>query len=143
MKDVATLLRNAWRNLTLNTFNITNTAMYSNRAGGFYKKGNVVFVNARLYVQGTFPANDYNTVTGNNAFPKPALQSALSVAFNPADSASGASAVINENGALVVQSGGKALTASTIYITGAYIASVGGVVSRLLSMLIPERGWAM
>lgn len=123
MLNVKKLLTKILSDLTLTTFTIINPAMFTNGAGGYYKRGNVVFVNARLYVSGTFPANDYNTVTGSNAFPKPALQSALSVAFNHADSASGASAVINENGALVVQSGGKALTASTIYITGAYIAS--------------------
>ena len=109
--------------LTLNTFTISNPTMFTNGAGGYYKRGNVVFVNARLYVSGTFSANDYNTVSSTDSFPKPVLQSALNVTFDYANSSSDANAVINEDGGLVVQSGSQALTASTIYITGAYIAS--------------------
>lgn len=126
MLNVKKVLTKLLSDLTLNTFSISNPSMYTNGAGGYYKRGNVVFVNARLYVNGTFPANDYNTVTNDNAFPKPVQQSALNVCFNYADSSSGARGVINENGSLVIQSGAKALTASTLYITGAYIALGGG-----------------
>lgn len=108
--------------LTLNTFTISNPAMYTNGAGGYYKRGNVVFVNARVYVRGTLPANDYSTVSSTDSFPRPVLQSGLNVTWNYADSSSDAKAVISPDGGLVVQSGSKALSASTIYITGAYIA---------------------
>lgn len=123
MLNVKKTLTKVLSDLTLNTFTISNPTMFTNGAGGYYKRGNVVFVNARLYVSGTFPANDYNTVSSTDSFPKPVLQSGLNVTFNYADSSSDANAVINENGGLVVQSGSKALSASTIYITGSYIAS--------------------
>lgn len=125
LTKVLASLKTLLSDLTLHTFTISNP-LYTNGAGGYYQRGNVVYVNARVYVNGTFPANDYNTVTNNGSFPTPALQAALSVCFNSADSASGALAVINDNGSLVVQSGGKALTSSTIYITGAYVALGGG-----------------
>lgn len=123
MLNVKKLLTKILSDLTLTTFTISNPTMFTNGAGGYYKRGNVVFVNARLYVSGTFPANDYNTVSATNSFPKPVLQSGLNVTFNYADSSSEAKAVITESGALIVQSGSKALSASTIYITGSYIAS--------------------
>jgi hypothetical protein len=123
MLNVKKLLTKILSDLTLTTFTISNPTMFTNGAGGYYKRGNVVFVNARLYVSGTFPANDYNTVSGVDSFPKPVLQSGLNVTWNNADASSHASAVVSSTGALVVQSGSKALSASTIYITGAYIAS--------------------
>lgn len=123
MLNIKKTLTKILSDLTLTTFTISNPTMYSNGAGGYYKRGNVVFVNARLYVSGTFPANDYNTVSGASSFPTPVLQSGLNVTWNYAASSSDAKAVINADGSLVVQSGSKALSASTIYITGAYIAS--------------------
>lgn len=123
MLNVKKTLTKVLSDLTLNTFTISNPTMFTNGAGGYYKRGNVVFVNARLYVSGTFPADDYYTVSSTDSFPKPVLQSGLNVVWDYADSSSDANAVINENGGLVVQSGSKALSASTIYITGSYIAS--------------------
>lgn len=123
MLNVKKLLTKILSDLTLTTFTISNPTMYTNGAGGYYKRGNVVFVNVRLYVSGTFPANDYNTVSDTGSFPTPVLQSGLNVTWSYADSSSDAKAAINAAGGLVVQSGSKALSASTIYITGAYIAS--------------------
>lgn len=99
----------------------TNPSMYTNPAGGYYKLGRLVVVQCRFYVTGTFPASDYNTVT--SGLPTPSLvQASLGVTWNYADSATHASAVVSSTGSLVVQSGSKALTASTLFITGAYIA---------------------
>ncbi len=99
----------------------SNPSMYTNPAGGYYKLGRLVVVQCRFYVTGTFPASDYNTVTGE--LPVPSLiQASLGVTWNYADSSTHASAVVSSTGSLVVQSGSKALTASTLFITGAYIA---------------------
>lgn len=99
----------------------SNPSMYINPAGGYYKLGRLVVVQCRFYVTGTFPSSDYNTVTGGLPVPSE-IQVSLGVTWNYADSATHASAVVSSTGSLVVQSGSKALTASTLFITGAYIA---------------------
>ena len=98
-----------------------NPSIYINPAGGYYKLGQLVVVQCRFYVTGTFPSDDYNTVTSGLPIPS-LIQASLGVTWNYADSSTHASAVVSSTGSLVVQSGSKALTASTLFITGAYIA---------------------
>ena len=108
----------AWEYTPITT---SNPSMFSNSTGGYYKLGRLIVVQCRFYVTGTFPSSDYNAVVGG--LPVPSLvQASLGVTWNYADSAAHASAVVSSTGSLVVQSGSKALTASTIHITGAYIA---------------------
>ena len=98
-----------------------NPSIYINPAGGYYKLGQLVVVQCRFSVTGTFPSDDYNTVTSGLPIPS-LIQASLGVTWNYADSSTHASAVVSSTGSLVVQSGSKALTASTLFITGAYIA---------------------
>lgn len=97
------------------------SAMMKNVSGGYYQFGKVVIVNAQLYVDGTFPTNDYFTAL--KTFPIPSVLAALTVTYNPLNRSTSATAVIDSSGNCVIQSGAySALSNSTLYVTGCYIA---------------------
>lgn len=98
---------------------ITLTSNFSSLSGGVWKVGKICFVNISVYVTGTFAQNDYYTLSNN--FPKPKVNAALSVTTASNSGCRGAAAIVNTNGAAVVQSGNDFnLTNYTLYITGAY-----------------------
>lgn len=101
----------------------TVNSKFTNRSGGAWKIGKLIFVNMKVTVSGAFAANDYYTVSNN--FPVPNVNSALTVSTPATTGNKGAVAVIDTSGALVVQSGANALTDLQIFITGIYLG--GGI----------------
>lgn len=91
--------------------------LFTQLQGGYQRKGKQVIVNLGVYVNGTFNANDYFTVFDN--LPIPNVQVALAVATH-SNKGKGASATVQNNGRIRVDSGVSALSYETLYISGIY-----------------------
>ena len=105
---------------TLHT--ITPLGFFKNVGGGYYQIGKLCIVNCNAYIDGTFAANDYYTLT-NNLPPSFIDLSALTVTTANNSGNRGAVASVSNSGALVIQSGNLALSYYTIFITGIYITA--------------------
>ena len=105
---------------TLNT--ITPLGFYKNVTGGYYRIGNLCIVNIVAYIDGTFAANDYYTMTSNMPIPA-ASNVALSASTTGASYFRRVGAVVNASGALIVQSGDLPLTYYTVFVSGIYITT--------------------
>ena len=99
---------------------IVNPSMFSNLLGGYSRSGDMVLVQVGIYVSGTFTANDYFTAL--SGLPVPNTPVALSVSTNSTTS-KGASALLQTDGQIRIDSGSNALTAETLYICGIYMTA--------------------
>lgn len=99
---------------------IVNPSMFSNLLGGYSKGGSVVIVQVGIYVSGTFAANDYFTALSGLPVPNTAV--ALAVSTNSTTS-KGATALLQTDGQMRIDSGPNALTAETLYICGVYMTA--------------------
>lgn len=97
----------------------TVNSKFTNKSGGAWRIGKLVFVNMQVTVSGTFAANDYYTVSNN--FPTANVKSSLNVTTSESAGNKGAAAVVTPSGMLVVQSGANALTDLQLFITGLYL----------------------
>lgn len=105
--------------LTPQAQTITLLGFFKNLNGGVYKFGRLCVVNIAVYVDGTFNANDYYTMSTD--LPPASVTSALTLTTaNNAGSRRGVASVSN-TGTLVVQSGDLELSHYTLYITGVYV----------------------
>ena len=91
--------------------------IFTQLQGGYQRKGRQVIVNVGIYVNGTFNANDYFTAL--EGLPIPNIQTALAVATH-STKGKGASAIVQNNGRIRVDSGASALSYETLYISGIY-----------------------
>lgn len=103
---------------TVNT-NITLSGNWTSLQGGYYKIGKIVIVQLSAVYSGSFPANDYFTLT--QSLPKPDTLTSFAVTTNTND-AKGAEAIMGIDRILKIKSGSTALTDQRVIVSGIYIA---------------------